>query len=580
MAFRPTILARDWLVTTEHYLSAQAGAAILQAGGTAVDAAAAAVLVECVVNPHMLSFGGEVPMLVHEGATGAVHVVNGHTITPRGLTLERCRAAGLDARTALPADHPLAWGVPATPHALCAALARWGTRTFAEVAAPARDLARRGFPMHPGLRGPGESLSIAAEAAKFRTRWTSTAELYMPGGQLPAVGTRLVNADMADTLDGMIDAERRANGSRAAGLAAARDAFYRGDPAAIIDRFVRERDGVLDKADLEAYETRIEVPLRREFAGLTVHKCPPWSTGGVLLQTLALLEPDRLVRMGHNSADYLHTLAEALKLTFADRERYYGDPRLVQVPMDALLSDAYAAVRRGLIDPARASLEMRPGDPRGMRALAEGPGGVPGPPGRGTVHVNVVDAARNMVSATASGAWITGAPVVPGLGFPLTNRPQTFSLDPAHPNVVGPGKQPRTTLTPSLVLERGRPKMVLGTTGGDNQDQWNLQVFLSLTLFGMPVQDAIEAPRISSHHWPNSFYPHEARPGVLRIEARVPYEVRRDLQARGHKLELRPDWAEGYVLAIVVDEANGHLMGGADPRGEVATVIPGYAIGW
>src|SRR5262245_46705053 len=265
MGFRPTILARDWLVTTEHYLSAQAGAAMLQGGGTAMDAVAAAVLVECVVNPHMLSFGGEVPMLVHEGATGAVHVVNGHTISPRGLTVERCRAAGLDA---LPTDHPLAWGVPATPHALCTALARWGTRTFAEVAAPARDLARRGFPMHPGLRGPGESLSIAAEEAKFRTHWTSTGALYLPGGRLPEVGERVVNADLADTLDGMIEAERRANGSRAAGLAAARDAFYRGEPAAIIDRFVRERDGGLDKTDLEGYETRIEVPLRRAFAGL------------------------------------------------------------------------------------------------------------------------------------------------------------------------------------------------------------------------------------------------------------------------------------------------------------------------
>jgi gamma-glutamyltranspeptidase/glutathione hydrolase len=577
VAFRPTILARDWVVTTEHYLSAQAGAAILQAGGTAMDAAAAAVLVEGVVSPHMGTLGGEVVMLVHEGATGAVHVVNGHTVSPRGLTVERCRAAGLDA---VPAEHPLAWGVPAAPHALLTALARWGTRTFAEVAAPARDLARRGFPMHAGLRGPGESLSIAAAEATFRARWPSTAALYLPGGRLPEVGERVVNPDLAATLDGLIEAERRASGSRAAGLAAARDAFYRGEPAAVIDRFVREHDGVLDKADLEAYEARIETPLRRDFAGLTVHKCPPWSTGGVLLQTLALLDPGALVRMGHNSADYLHTLAEALKLAFADRERYYGDPRLVAVPMDALLSDAYADVRRGLIDPARASLEMRPGDPRGLRPLADGPGARPGPPGHGTVHVNVVDAARTMVSATASGAWIGGAPVVPGLGFPLTNRPQTFSLDPAHPNVVAPGKQPRTTLTPSLVLERGRPRMVLGTTGGDNQDQWSLQVFLNLALFGMPVQDAIEAPRVSSQHWPNSFYPHEARPGVLRVEARVPYAVRRDLQARGHKLELRPEWAEGYVLAIVVDEAHGHLMGGADPRGEVATVIPGYAIGW
>ncbi|MGH7267422.1 MAG: gamma-glutamyltransferase, partial [Candidatus Rokuibacteriota bacterium] len=197
-----------------------------------------------------------------------------------------------------------------------------------------------------------------------------------------------------------------------------------------------------------------------------------------------------------------------------------------------------------------------------------------------TVHVDVVDRDRNMVSATVSGAWIGASPVVPGLGVPLTTRPQTFSLDPAHPNVAAPGKQPRTTLTPTLVLQDGRPRMVLGTTGGDHQDQWSLQALLNLALFAMPVQDALEAPRVSTQHAPNSFWPHAARPGNLRVEARVPYPVRRELQARGHQLELRPEWAEGYVLAIVVDEAKGCLMGGADPRGEVATVIPAYAIGW
>jgi gamma-glutamyltranspeptidase/glutathione hydrolase len=337
---------------------------------------------------------------------------------------------------------------------------------------------------------------------------------------------------------------------------------------------------VLDESDLAAHETTVEAPISRDFAGLTVLKCPPWSSGGVLLQTLALLDADVLRRAGHNSADYLHRLVEALKLAFADRERYYGDPRRRDVPIGALLSDDYAACRRGLINPARASLEERPGDPIRLRPLLAGPHPAPGSPGHGTVHVNVVDRARNMVSATASGAWIGGAPVVPGLGFPLTTRLQNFSLDPAHPNALEPGKQPRTTLTPTLVLVDGRPRMSLGTMGGDNQDQWNLQVLLNVALFGMPVQEAVEAPRVSTHHALNSFYPHEAKPGHLRVEARIPYEVRRDLQARGHQLELRPDWSDGYVVAIVADERHGILAGGADPRGEAATVIPAYAIGW
>jgi gamma-glutamyltranspeptidase / glutathione hydrolase len=322
------------------------------------------------------------------------------------------------------------------------------------------------------------------------------------------------------------------------------------------------------------------MPLRRDFAGLTVLKCPPWSTGGVFLQTLALLDPAALRAAGHNSAEYLHMLLEALKLAFADRERYYGDPQHVAVPMAALLSDAYAARRRALIDPARASLALRPGDPAGPAALLDAAPLPAAAWGSGTVHVNAVDRARTMVSATASGAWIGGAPVVPGLGVPLTTRLQFFSLDPGHPNVLAPGKQPRTTLTPGLVLAGGRPRMALGTMGGDHQDQWSLQVFLNAAVFGMAVQDAIEAPRVSTRHAPNSFHPHDARPGHVAIEARVPYLVRRELQARGHQLELRPEWTEGYVVAIAVNEALGVLAGGADPRGAVGSVIPAYAIGW
>jgi gamma-glutamyltranspeptidase/glutathione hydrolase len=577
MAFRPTLLARDWLITTEHYLSAEAGAAVLRDGGNAMDGAVAAILAECVLNPHMLGLGGEVVMLVHEAATGQVRAMNGHTVAPRGLTLERCRAAGLTI--GLPTDHPLAWSAPATPHALLTALERWGTRPLAPVAAAARDLARRGFPMHPGLRGPGEHLSITTQLDRVRG-WPTSAALYLPGGRPPEVGALFANPALADTLDLLVDGERRAGGDRATGLAAARDAFYRGEPAGVIERFAREHGGVLDKADVEAFATRMELAVSRDYAGLTVWKCPTWTNGPLLLQALALLDPASLRAAGHNSADYLHLVIEALKLAFADRERHYGDPRCVDVPLDALLSESYAACRRTLIDPARASLELRPGDPRRLQPLLEGPMPAAGPPGHGTVHVNVVDRERNMVSATASGAWLGASPVVPALGFPLSSRCQTFSLDPAHANVVAPGKQPRTTLTPTLVTADGRPRMVLGTMGGDNQDQWNLQAFLSLALFDMPVQDALEAPRVSTQHAPNTFFPHAARPGHLRIEERIPYAVRRDLQARGHQLELRPGWVEGYVLAIVVDEARGCLKGGADPRGEVATIMPAYAIGW
>jgi gamma-glutamyltranspeptidase len=299
------------------------------------------------------------------------------------------------------------------------------------------------------------------------------------------------------------------------------------------------------------------------------------TNGPLFLQALGLLDPTSLRTAGHNSADYLHQVIEALKLAFADREQYYGDPCCVDVPIEALLSDTYAACRRPLIDPAHASLELRPGDPRQLRPLLEGPMPRHGLPDHGTVHVNVVDRQRNMVSATASGAWLSASPVVPALGFPLSSRCQTFSLDPTHPNVVAPGKQPRTTLTPTLVTEGGRPRMVLGTMGGDNQDQWNLQTFLSLAVFGLPVQDALEVPRISTQHPPNAFYPHEARPGQVRVEARLPYAVRRELLARGHRLELRPEWVEGYVLAIVVGRGAGLSHGRRRPAWRACDNHPG-----
>lgn len=575
MGLRPTILARDWLVTTEHYLSAQAAAAVLGAGGTAADAAVAAILAEGVLNPHMHTFGGEVVALVHAGR--GVEALNGHTRAPFGLTLERCRAARL---TSLSPDHPYSWSVPAAPAALLALLERFGTWTFADVAAPAIDLARRGFPMHPGLRGPGENLSIAGDREKFLERWPTTAALYLPGGEPPPVGALFTNPALAAVLETMAEAERRGGGSRAAGLARARDAFYRGAPAEAACRFAAEQGSLLGRVDFERYEARFEPAVERAFAGLTVHKCGPWTSGPVLLQTLALLDPAALRAAGHNSPDYLHAVVEALKLAFADREQYYGDPDVVDVPIEALLSDAYASRRRSLIDPRRASLEERPGDPRRLAARLDGPPVPAAPWGPGTTHVNVVDRARTVVSATASGAWIGASPVVPELGFPLTTRCQTFALHPAHPNVVAPGKQPRTTLSPTLVTRDGRPAMALGTMGGDHQDQWTLQAFLNLVLFGMEPQDAVEAPRVSTQHPRNSFHPHEAKLGQIRVEARVAYEVRRALQARGHRIELRPEWAEGYVLAIVVDETRGILRGGADPRGEVAGVIPAYAIGW
>jgi gamma-glutamyltranspeptidase/glutathione hydrolase len=284
--------------------------------------------------------------------------------------------------------------------------------------------------------------------------------------------------------------------------------------------------------------------------------------------------------MGHNSADYIHHLVEAAKLAFADRGQYYGDPEFTQVPMEGLLSTRYSDLRRALIDPRHASMDQRPGDPIGMRALLDTNGVEAQSWGAGTIHVTAADGSGNMIAVTASGGWIPSSPVIDTLGFPLGSRMQTFFLDERHPNSLQPGKRPRTTLTPSLATRNGDPFLSFGTPGGDQQDQWTLQFFFNLIDFGMNVQEAIEAPRFSTAHFPSTFYPHNTLPGVLRVEDRIPESVRSELSARGHLVEARPPWCEGHVLGIRFDLARRLLQGGADPRGQMAVVMSAQAIGW
>jgi gamma-glutamyltranspeptidase / glutathione hydrolase len=581
LPFRPTIMGTPGMVATAHYLSALIGVEVLKRGGNAVDAAVAATFAEGVLNPHMHTIGGEVPMLIYMAEAHQVSAINGNTAAPGRATIEWFTDHGMSL---IPGEGLLAAGVPAAPGALITALERFGTMTLADVVQPALELARDGFPVHPGLRGPSDYLpfSIWHCLATFQEHWPTSAQLYLPQGRLPEVGTIFRNADLAQTFERLLLAERSAaSQGRSAGLKAAHDAFYQGNIARQIATFVRRHGGLLDIDDLAAFETKVETPVSVTYRGYEVFKCGPWSQGPVFLQQLRLLEGYDLQALGHNSAAYIHLVTEAAKLAFADREAYYGDPDFVPVPLQELFSEAYTAARRTLIDPTRASLELRPGDPVHRKPLWSGQGPLIGREWqRGTVHVAVVDRQRNLVAATPSGAWIAGSPVVEGLGFPLTSRLQVFYLDHHHPNALAPRKRPRTTLTPSLVLRDGQPFMAFGTMGLDQQDQWTLQCFLNVVEFEMPWQEAIEAPKFSSKHFPSSIHPHTAEPGVLRVEGRVPYEVRRSLQARGHHIVVQPDWIEGYVVGVQVSTDRSVVYGGADPRGELATLLPAYAIGW
>lgn len=581
MGFRPTIMGTHGMVATEHYLSAFIGAAILRHGGNAVDAAVAAIFAEGVLNPHMHTLGGEVPMLLYTASTGQVMSLNGNTAAPARATIAWFQQQGLPL---IPGEGLLAAGVPAACDALLTALAEFGTMSLAEVLQPALELARDGFPMHPGLRGPSDYLPFALWhlQEKFGTQWPTSAQLYMPHGRIPAVGEVWRNPALAQTFTLLLDAEQRAAvHGRTAGLHAAREVFYRGAIADRIVAFSERHGGLLSHEDLATFRTKLETPASALYRGYEVFKCGPWSQGPVFLQQLRLLEGYDLRALGHNSATYIHLVTEASKLAFADREAYYGDPDFVNVPLNGLLSDTYTAARRQLIDPERASLDLRPGDPLTGAALRTDRSPLVGREWqRGTVHVAVVDRDRNMVAATPSGAWLASSPVIEDLGFPLGTRLQTFYLDPQHPNALRPGKRPRTTLTPSLVLRAGKPFLAFGTMGLDQQDQWTLQFFLNVADFGMSLQEAIEAPKFSSRHFPSSTYPHTANPGLLRLESRIPYEVQRALQAKGHEIALQPEWIEGYVVGVQVDTERGVVYGGADPRGELATLLPAYAIGW
>ena len=564
--FYPRLIGTHGAVAANSYLSVNAGVDVLKAGGNAIDAAVAATFVEGLVNPQMHTIGGECPILVRLAGERRVIAVNGNTAAPMAATPEAYRARGL---ADVPDEGILAAGVPAAFSALLTVLARWGTMRFAEVVAPAIALAKQGFPVSAGLRDQ-HKYGLSVLEPKFRAEWPGSAGVYLPRGRVPEVGQLLKNEALARTYDYLSCANDPL------------EAFYKGDIAAQIAKFSREREGLLARGDLERFETRIEEPVRLAFRDTELFKCGFWTQGPAELQTIALMSQFDLAAMAPGGADYCHLLIESMKLAYADREQYYGDPAQAVLPGEALLSDAYSKQRAGLIDLRRSNLELRPGDARRNAALLpEGERFMPKSWGAGTVHVDAVDAKGNMASFTPSGGWLMSAEVIPALGFPLSVRMMTFYLGPAnHPNVVAPAKRPRTTLTPSMAFKGGKPWMAFGTMGGDNQGQWLLQFFLYRAAFGMTIQEAIEAPKLSSEHMPGFFAPHQGVPNRVRIEARFGPKVIDELRRRGHDVDVAPDWTEGFVSAAQYDEASGLIEAGCDPRGSKSECFPAFAYVW
>jgi gamma-glutamyltranspeptidase/glutathione hydrolase len=555
---RPTATVQTigtrWAVAAGHPLAAEAGARVLSAGGNAVDAGVAAGMTLGVVHPDMVSVAGVAPILVHTARTGETFQVSGVGPYPRVSTREYFMTRhggqippGL-ARTV----------VPAAPAAWCMALERWGTMSFADVAAAATEHAERGFPV-----SAFSAYQMGTHAEKYK-RWPSSTALYLRDGRAYRQGEVLVQRELGETLERMAAAEKRAGGSRATGVRAARDEFYRGETAKRIAEFHRANDGPLALADLADFSVEVAPALRTAFGAYEIAACGFWCQGPSLLQMFNLLDGVDLVALGHNSPAYLHRLVETIKLAFADRDAYYGDPNFVKVPAERLLSKAYAEERRALVR-ERAWAEMPPpGDavaPRVVLPLAGGSSDV-----LDTSYVAVIDAEGNGFSATPSDPNVD-SPVVSGVGCIVSGRGSQGWLDPAHASVVAPGKRPRLTPAPAMAFTGGKLMMPFGTPGGDVQQQAMLQVFLNTTVWGMPIQEAIEAPRVASRSFPDSFWPHVYTPGKLEVEGRLPKSTRDGLAALGHEIAEWPDWEwrAGAVCAVKVGPDDTR-WGGADPR--------------
>ncbi|HKG45267.1 MAG TPA: gamma-glutamyltransferase family protein [Pyrinomonadaceae bacterium] len=589
--FRPVVRGKRGVVAGGQPLSVEAGLRILQRGGNAVDAGVATTLAASVIEFSHFSFGGEVPILIKLKGQKVV-VIEGMGQAPMKATREffvnrsssdetsgSTTMPGAKKTGMIPSTGPLSATVPAVLDACVTALDQFGTKTLAEVMEPAIQLAD-GFPIDE-LR-----VQYIKTRAPIFAQWTDARRVFLPGGEVPKVGDIFAQPDLARTLREIVRAERLASkgtrNNRHAGLMAARDYFYRGPIARRIGDYMQENGGLIAAGDFAKFAAKVGQPVEADYRGYQVYKAGFWTQGPAMVETLNMLEGFDLKKMGHNSPAYIHTLAEALKLAMADRDRYYADPNFVKIPMAELLSKDYAALRRPLIDERRASLAQQPGDPMNMKAVlataVQTIGRASALPeierANDTTCVNVVDKEGNLFSATPSGAWLP-AVVAGDTGVLMGQRLQSALTDPNSPNVVAPGKRPRITLTPTLVLKGGEPFMVLSTPGGDNQDQALLQVLLNIIEFGMNPQEAVEAPRFDTQHYVSSFDDHEFMPGSLNVESRVNLKTIQELSQKGHKVRVQGEWGTlSAPTVIIYDPKNGVASAGADPRRSR------YAVAW
>jgi gamma-glutamyltranspeptidase/glutathione hydrolase len=576
---RPPVMGRTAGVSAGHPLTTAAAIEILQKGGNAFDAGVAAMLVGGVVEQDLYGFGGEGLVLVYPQREKKVSSIVGQGWAPKGATIEWYleRKKTLDGSGLDPVV------VPGAPHAALTVLERWGTMSFEGVSARAIEYARDGFPLRP------RTASTIERQRKFIEQWPTNRRAWLkPDGSLYKPGDTLQLPDLAATLIRMVEAERSAKErGRAAALAAARDRFYKGDIAREIVRFLREHGAPFEESDFSEFFARVEEPASVTYRGYTVYKQGFNSQGPSLLQTLNILETFDLQKLGHNSADYLHVLTEAMKMAYADRDSYYADPTFVKLPAKGLLSKEYAKARAATIDMKHAATALVAGDPLPFDgdvkewpfwiAGRDGSSQIPPQPSdvdpslKDTTHISIIDKDGNIFDSTPSGGWIAGGVIAGSTGVGLSTRGEQFWLDKNRAAQLRPRSRPRYTLTPSLVLRNGEPFLAIGTPGGDNQEQTILQALLNVLEFQDKwypnLHTAFELPRIQTHHFLGSFWPHRIDANRLDVESNIPPEVIAELKARGHNLRtVAPLSISGCATAVMIDLRTGNRIAGADPR--------------
>jgi gamma-glutamyltranspeptidase/glutathione hydrolase len=588
---RPELHGVFGVVASTHWLASQHAMAVLEKGGNAFDAAVVGGFVLQVVEPHLNGPLGDMPAIIYPAKERRARIVCGQGPAPAKATIAKMKSFGLDV---IPGSGLLAPCVPGATDAWLLMLRDYGTISLEEALQPAIELAGGGYPVVDHM-----TRTIDSVVALFRDEWITSAAIWLDHGTAPRPGRRWQNLAQANFYQSLIAAGDK--GDRETRIDGARSCLKTGFIAEEIDRFCETTEamdvsgerhsGLLTGDDLARWSASFEEPLSLDFGPYTVVKPGAWSQGPVFLQQLALLDGMGLEDMDPLGADFIHTVTEAAKLAYADREAFYGDPNFVDVPIKTLLSSEYNAERRKLIDRELASLQLLPGmvegfgnrigEGRSERSFGPGvgeptmdkiDGQTSGPVDGDTCHIDVIDKDGNMVSATPSGGWLQSSPAIPKLGVCLGTRAQMFWLEEGLPGSLAPGKRPRTTLSPSFALRDGEPYMPFGTPGGDGQDQWTLIFFLRHILHGFNLQEAIDAPTFQSHHFPSSFFPRQAEPGRLVLEGRYPTRTLEELQRRGHLAETAGPWTQGRISACAKD---GELLkAAANPR-----LMQGYAVG-